>query len=133
MEYLHLYSDSSNFSLDGNKLKWDLPNLEFSQNAEISISEATFILKRKSKSKFIYLTTNLINADDSNPDGVILTKGIDNFRIDYNPNNLIFWPIDYQRPRIVFFGINGLEASDLSFITILVCIRNAPRVMVSIF
>ena len=131
MEYLHLYSDSSNFSLDGNKLKWDLPNLEFSQNAEISISEATFILKRKSK--FIYLTTNLINADDSNPDGVILTKGIDNFRIDYNPNNLIFWPIDYQRPRIIFFTINGVENLQLDFISIVVCIQNASRFMVSDF
>jgi hypothetical protein len=76
------------------------------------------------------MSTNLINSDKKNPDGVILTEGIDGFRIDYTSTNLIFWSIDYQRPRNVTFTINGLALTNLDFISILVCIQNAPGSMV---
>jgi hypothetical protein len=133
MEFLHLDSNSLNFSSENRTFKWELPNLEFSSNAQISVSEALIVFKKRPKEKFVYITTNLINSGENNVDGVVLVKGIDGFRVDYLPNNMIFWPIDYQRPRIIFFTINGVENLQLDFISIVVCIQNASRFMVSDF
>jgi hypothetical protein len=130
MEFLHLASDAANFSTDGNTLKWELPNLQFCQYTQIAISEVLIIFKRKPKEKYLYLTTNLISTGQKNSDGVAMSKGIDGYKVEYISNNLNFWPIDYQRPRTVTFTINGVDAASLDFITILVCIQNATRIMV---
>ena len=115
---------------DENTLKWDLPNLEFSSETKIAVAEVLVVLKKRSKDKFFYLTTNLINSGQSNPDAVVMAQGVDGYKVEYSSKNLIFWPIDYQRPRSVTFTINGIESYDLDFITIVVCIQNAPGVMV---
>ena len=131
MEFLRLNSNSSNFSVDKNILKWELPNLEFSQNTKVAVSEIVVFFQKRPKEKFIMITTNLINSGENNPDGTVLAKRVDGFGVEYIPNHLIFWPIDYQRPRIVEFTINGLDNVNLDFISILVCIQNASGVMVS--
>ena len=130
MEFLHLASNTANFSSNGNTLKWELPNLQFSHETKIAISEFLLVFKKRPKEKYVYLTSNIITSGQSNPDGVVVAKGIDGFKVEYISNNLIFWPIDYQRPRTVSFTINGLDLSDFDFITIVVCIKNATGVMV---
>jgi len=125
MRFLQLTSKMSNCSkFSDDTFRWDLPNLEFTYDEKVALSHIVIdFVNKPANSSPIQVSTNLIDRDSYNPDGLIIcfpsrSKDL----VHYSPN-FEFWKIDSIRPRQVLFTFRGIAIDTVSFVSIVLVIQ----------
>jgi hypothetical protein len=132
MKHIHLSSDDRKFTIVDNCFRWEMPNLIFAPDEKLALSEIAINPIRKTDWKLIKLKTTLINNDYMNPDGVIFTQIMMKYGVNYSAANLVFWNIEYQRPRVLMFTLEGMNVTDIDFISLTLTVKqHASRSLVS--
>jgi len=114
-----------NYHFDGtNKIMWELPNLQLCYDQKIALSHIVFDFKNKGRNSGpILVTTNLIDRNSDNPEGLIMSFPGQVRDFSYAPPNLEFWKIDSIRPRQVMFTLEGVVIDTISFVSITLAIQ----------
>jgi hypothetical protein len=132
MRNIYLNSSDKKFYVVDNSYHWEMPNLIFTSDEQVALAEV--IIKGFGLVEVlpIKLKTTLINNDYLNPEGVMFSHVILKYGINYTASNLIFWNIEYQRPRVLIFTLEGMSVEDISFISLTLTVKqNASRTLVS--
>jgi len=120
MRFLALNSDMSNFSAHGDTIKWELSNLELNANGKFAISNMVIIMNDIPTGEKFMISTSLVERDENNSDGVVISKPVRGKFISYQATVLEYWNLDSSRPRNIMFTLRGLDESMLSFVSVVI-------------
>ena len=98
---------------------WETPFLNLDNSSRFALSSITLALSNhRAQRNPVIMTTNLMDADQTNPSGIISIYQIRQNYVNFNTRNLEFWQIDCNRPRQIIFKFENLKVSDISYISI---------------
>lgn len=123
MKNIFLSDKLSNYSVDihANAVRWELPNVEFRPNSTIALKSFLVLLKKPQQNSGIFqITTNLIDRNTFNSEGVFLDSLPVRSKLYYDPQNIIHWTVDYQRPRVFVFTLYGINVSNINHIRFII-------------
>ena len=125
MIHLQIHSEMRNSVRTSNKIQWSFPHLEFAEDSKVSLSSLTidftdnFLLTEPLK-----ISTNLIEGDTLNPDGMLITFPSGLSRVSHFATFLEFWKIDSVRPRNITFTFEGVSTDSLNYVSAVLAIQN---------
>jgi len=117
MRFLSLHSRMEGFTAQGEKLKWETPNLELDSNGKFALTSVSLMFsKSPDVSQAVTISTSLMETDYYNTDGTIVT--ISPRKLFYQAALLERWNLDSSRPRNIVFTLRGVSVLDISFVRI---------------
>ena len=124
MRFLNLSSNDSHFAKiqDSNCLIWDISNLYLAKSSRFALSTVMMITSNH-KIRWLdplIVSTNLMDADHTNPSGVIFTSSLHKNSLKYHSNILEFWNVDCRRPRQIIFKFQGVLVTEIKFFNIII-------------
>ena len=123
-KFLLLTNQMNNCIQSDTQLRWYVPNLEFGSDSRVALSSITIDFKTKAtENSPIRISTNLIERDMYNPDGVLITFPAHVKDVTHHSNLLEYWRIDSIRPRSVLFTFHGVNVNTISFVSVVLAIE----------
>ena len=124
MKFLQLTSDMPNCHKLKETIWWNLPNLEFLSNGRIALSHLVIdFVNKPAIMNPLKISTNLIDRDIYNPDGLIICLPARTKDLVHHSNILEFWSTDSARPRNVMFTFHGTSIDNILFTSIVLAIE----------
>ena len=119
MQFLILHSDMACFTSEGNKFRWEMPNLELNSNGQFALSSMVIMSTSPPPGGVpVIVSTSLVESDEYNSDGIVLIRPTRTGTVAYAAESFEFWNLDSCRPRNVMFTLRGLDSSTVSFISV---------------
>lgn len=107
------------FSKDSDKFRWEMPNLELNANGRVALASLMINFHAKPIiTKSVLISISIVEKDMYNVDGIVLSLPANIEDVAFHSPYLQFWELDSSRPRSVVFTFDGLDASAVSFVSI---------------